>query len=79
MSLDFPYLTPPPPLPPHTALCPREPFSNGMVTYSPSDDPPPPGAVATYSCDTGYKLSGASTRNCVAVSGWSPTLPVCNR
>ncbi|XP_064386180.1 sushi, von Willebrand factor type A, EGF and pentraxin domain-containing protein 1-like isoform X2 [Halichondria panicea] len=60
------------------ALCPREPLSNGMVTYSPSDDPPPPGAVATYSCNTSYELSGASTRNCVAVSGWSTSLPVCN-
>ncbi len=50
-----------------------------MVTYSPSDDPPPVGTMSTYSCDTGYELSGASTRNCVAVSGWSETLPVCNR
>ena len=47
---------------PFTVLCPREPFSNGMVTYSTSDDPPLVGAVATYSCDTGYELSGASTR-----------------
>ena len=63
----------------YTDLCPRESLSNGMVTYSTSDDPPPVGTVATYSCDTGYELSGAMTRNCVAVSGWSATLPVCNR
>ncbi len=45
-----------------------------MVTDSPSDDPSPVGAMATYSCDTGYELSGANTRNCVAVSGWSTSL-----
>ncbi|XP_064386142.1 mucin-2-like isoform X2 [Halichondria panicea] len=58
--------------------CPRELLSNGMVAYSTSTDPPPIGAMATYFCDTGYELSGASTRNCVAVSGWSTSLPVCN-
>ena len=61
------------------ALCLRESPSNGMVTYSSDDDPPQPGAVATYTCDTGYELSGAMTRNCVAVSGWNATLPACNR
>ena len=61
-----------------TALCLHETLSNGMVTYSTSGDPPSVGTMATYSCDTGYDLTGDEMRTCVEGSGWTGSLPVCN-
>ena len=62
----------------HTVLCPFLTLSNGMVTYSLSEDPPPVGTVATYSCDTGYDLTGNRMRICEEGTGWTGSLPVCN-
>jgi sugar lactone lactonase YvrE len=36
-----------------------------------------PGAVATYSCGTGYTLVGAATRTCQSDGTWSGTAPTC--
>lgn len=33
--------------------------------------------VATYSCITGYVLSGGNTRTCLALGMWSGTAPTC--
>ena len=35
------------------------------------------GATATYTCDTGYTLSGSATRTCQADATWSGTAPTC--
>ena len=35
------------------------------------------GASATYSCDSGYALTGAATRTCEAVGAWSGSAPSC--
>ena len=35
------------------------------------------GQTATYSCDTGYKLEGDSTRMCQATEVWSGSAPIC--
>ena len=63
----------------NSALCPDDAPVNGMVTNSQQASPLQVGNVATYTCDTGYELSGSTTRMCTA-SGWMGTdLPTCNR
>jgi hypothetical protein len=37
------------------------------------------GSTATYSCSTGWSLSGAITRTCDADGYWSGTLPICTQ
>ena len=34
--------------------------------------------VATYSCNTGYTLSGSVTRACLSSGAWSGSVPTCN-
>ncbi len=50
---------------------------NGMVTYTNNVI----GSIATYSCITGYRLVGDSTRECAVVSSsqnsWSGAPPRC--
>ncbi len=61
-------------------LCPIiETLSNGMVSYSPSAMPLVAGTVATYTCDTGYTLVGASTRTCSVDGDWITAAPTCLR
>ncbi len=47
---------------------------NGMVTTSSRAI----GDTATYTCSTGYTLSGSSTRTCSSSGAWSGTAPTCN-
>ncbi|XP_064385046.1 sushi, von Willebrand factor type A, EGF and pentraxin domain-containing protein 1-like isoform X2 [Halichondria panicea] len=44
---------------------------NGRVSAS--------GGTATYTCSTGYTLSGSSTRTCQTNEAWSGTAPTCQR
>ena len=36
------------------------------------------GQTATYSCNTGYRLLGDSTRTCQATGSWSGSAPTCH-
>jgi hypothetical protein len=47
--------------------------TNGTVAVSASTF----GSTATYSCSTGYQLSGAATRTCQASGAWSGSAPSC--
>ena len=35
------------------------------------------GSTATYTCDTGYTLSGSQSRNCGADGNWTSSEPFC--
>ena len=35
--------------------------------------------TVTYTCDTGYRLHGASTRHCTANGEWTESVPQCIR
>ncbi len=35
------------------------------------------GSVATYTCDTGFTLTGSATRTCTSDGEWTPAAPVC--
>ncbi len=35
--------------------------------------------TATYTCDTGYTLTGYNTRTCGSDGVWMPQAPICNR
>ncbi len=60
-----------PPIP--APQCPTlPPPLNGRVSAS--------GGTATYTCSTGYTLSGSSTRTCQTGNGaWSGTAPTCGK
>ena len=36
------------------------------------------GSTATYTCDTGYAISGSQSRSCGADGNWTTTEPACN-
>ena len=46
---------------------------NGMVDVSETVL----NSVATYSCNTGYTLTGDATRTCQGNSTWSGAIPTC--
>ncbi|XP_064386347.1 sushi, von Willebrand factor type A, EGF and pentraxin domain-containing protein 1-like [Halichondria panicea] len=56
--------------------CPTlSPLSDGMISYNPAN------SMATYTCDTGYTISGATPITCMSdgtsAGTWSPTPPTC--
>ncbi len=46
--------------------------------YSDTTIPRAVGSMATYTCDTGFELTGTSVRRCFA-SGWDESEPTCQR
>ena len=46
---------------------------NGAVAVPLTEFP----GTATYTCDTGYVLSGGNTRTCLANGMWSGIAPTC--
>ena len=47
---------------------------NGQVDTSPGTTF---GSTATYTCDTGYTLSGSQTRTCGENGNWTSSEPIC--
>ena len=35
------------------------------------------GAIADYSCETGYQLSGSQSRSCSITGSWTGIVPIC--
>ena len=55
-------------------------INNGVITYSPTTSSRLEGAVATYSCDTGYTVVGDGMRICVdggSGGDWNGMEPIC--
>ncbi len=52
-------------------------FLNGMIVYNSSTILRLVGTVASLTCNTGYTLSGASTRTCQFDGQWSLSMPFC--
>ena len=52
-------------------------LGNGGISYSPSSTPRRQGTVATHTCNTGYVLSGGSSRTCQSNRLWSGSLITC--
>ena len=63
----------------HTADCPDLlPLTNGMIMYSAGSPGNRPFlSSAVYSCNTGYTLTGGTTRFCVSGGIWSGSPPTC--
>ncbi len=58
-------------------ICPDLTLTNGIVVYSDNNIPRLEGAMATYTCTTGYQVTGLMVRTCTA-TGWSTgDDPVC--
>ena len=47
---------------------------NGNVNFNTQE-----GSTATYTCNTGYQLHGASSRTCQSDGTWSDSSPTCTR
>ena len=54
--------------------------SNGMISCPlGGDGVPDPGDTCTYTCNTGYELTGSSVRTCQSDGSWSNGAPMCSR
>ncbi len=63
-----------------TATCPFLTLSNGVINYNPATTPILEGAMATYTCATGYQLSSSTTtRTCQSDRTWSGSPLTCER
>ncbi len=52
--------------------------TNGMISYNMETvSLRPVGTVATYTCNTGYTLTGDTTRTCGSDGMWSGKAPTC--
>ena len=54
--------------------------SNGMINCSLGDDGVPSYEdTCSFTCNTGYKLTGSDTRTCQSDGSWSGSDAVCSR
>ena len=64
----------------YAALCP--PLTNpdnGVINCSLGDDGPSYEDTCSFTCNTGYKLTGNDTRICQSDRNWSGTDSVCDK
>ena len=54
---------------------------NATISYDPDMTPPfrDIGTVASYTCDDGFALVGAETRECLSGTTWTGDDPSCQR
>ena len=65
-----------------TAICPDlDTLVNGEISYDPDMTSPfrDIGTVATHTCEDGFVLVGAGTRECQIGGTWSGSPPTCER
>ena len=54
--------------------------TNGMITCSLGDDGVPSYEdTCSFTCNTGYELTGSGTRSCQSDRNWSGTIVTCSR
>ena len=54
--------------------------SNGMINCSLGDDEVPSYEdTCSFTCDTGYELTGSDTRTCQSDGSWSGIIAMCRR
>ena len=54
--------------------------SNGMINCSLGDDGIPSYEdICSFTCDTGYELTGSDTRTCQSDGSWSGSTAMCSR
>ena len=54
--------------------------NNGVITCSPGDDGVPSYEyTCSFTCNTGYELTGSDTRTCQSNGSWSGSDDVCKR
>ena len=60
----------------YIGLCPEltNPANGSVLTHDNTQD-----STATYTCNTGYQLTGNSTRTCQFDGTWSGSSPTCTR
>ena len=51
-------------------------LENGTIVYSDPTIPRAEGSTVTYSCNTGYGLTGEAVRTCTSI-GWNGIEPRC--
>ena len=60
--------------------CPSLSISNGVMNCSLGDDGAlSSGDTCSFTCDTGYELTGSNARTCQSDGSWSGSAAVCSR
>ena len=60
--------------------CPSLSISNGTMNCSLGDDGVlSSGDTCSFTCDTGYELTGSDTRTCQSNGSWSGSVTMCSR
>ncbi len=73
----FSFVADPEPTDLHPTTCSDLPsLADGIINYN-MGSPRPVGTIAVHTCNTGYTLSGDTTRTCESDEQWSGSVPEC--